>query len=658
LAAARDVSDEGPIVAGGWPFLRMIKRQQQFNRTRVLLGLVVLAFIGLGFRLMDLQVWRHDELVKLAEQRSVRTTWHPAKRGDILDANGNQLATSVFVKMICADPSMIGGQQAVVARAIAPLLGMSEADLYQRLIPRVAKNSKGETVTNGLHYVRLQRNVTDETWQKIKTTMSQLTFGVDEKKLSKSNRQFLNGLRQSSVFTEPVDDQLRVYPNGMLAAHVLGFVGTQENTNHTADLFGYDGVEKFFDDKLRGASGWRVAGADSHGKELVSLRDEDVRAESGLNVVLTIDAAIQHIVESALAAAVDKHAPQSITGIVMRPRTGEILAMATLPSFDPNNLRTITTNTEPNRVITDVMEPGSTFKTLVISGALNEKVVKLSDQVFCENGVFNYAGIRLHDSEGHHFGNLTVQQVLQKSSNIGAAKIGMQLGADKLYTYMQEFGLGAFTGIPLPHEASASRFIHPLKGKYSIAQIPMGQGLAVTRLQMAMAFGAIASGGVLMHPMLVKRLEDPNGNVVQRYEPQSVRRVVTEATAKQMIEALKTVVSKDGTAPLAAITNYTVAGKTGTAQKVVDGRYSSEKFVISFIGFFPADNPEICISVVMDSAKEGGRAFGGALCGPVFSEIGRRCASYLNIPPDKTPPQSATAPTDVALAQTQHIPSP
>lgn len=650
-------SDEGPIATGGWPLFGMIKRRQQFNRALFLLGLVILAFIGLCYRLTDLQVWRHEELSKMAEKRSVRTTWQTAKRGDILDANGNQLATSVLVNTICADPSLIGGQQTIVARAIAPLLGMSEADLYQRLVPRVSMNSKGETVTNGLHYVRLQKNVTDETWQKIRMTMSQLKFGVDETKLSKANRTFLSSLRQFALSAEP--NQLRVYPNGMLAAHVLGFVGTQENTNHTTETFGFDGVERTFDDKLRGASGWRVTGSDSRGKELVALRDEDVQSQNGLNVVLTIDAVIQHILETALASAVEKHSPLGITGIVMRPRTGEILAMASLPGFDPNDLATITTNTEPNRVISDVMEPGSTFKTIVIAGALNEKVVKLTDSVFCENGVFHYAGITLHDSENHHFSNLSVQQVLQKSSNIGAAKIGMQLGAGKLYEYMQEFGLGAYTMIPLPHEASAGRFVHPLKGKYSIAQIPMGQGVAATRLQMAMVFGAIANGGVLMHPMLIKRLEDNGGNVIQRYEPVSVRRVVSESTAKEMTGALKTVVSKDGTAQFAAITNYVVAGKTGTAQKVVDGRYSSEKFVVSFIGFFPADKPEICISIVMDSAKEGGRAFGGALCGPVFSEIGRRCASYLNIPPDQISTPPAPAPTVVASAQNQdHYPTP
>jgi cell division protein FtsI/penicillin-binding protein 2 len=213
-----------------------------------------------------------------------------------------------------------------------------------------------------------------------------------------------------------------------------------------------------------------------------------------------------------------------------------------------------------------------------------------------------------------------------------------------------DFGLGAFTGIPLPHEASAKNFVRPADkwGKYSIAQIPMGQGVAATRLQMAMAVGALANDGVLMRPMLVKRLEDSNGNVVQQYTPQSVRRVVSEETAKEMVAALKTVVSKDGTAPLAAITNYVVAGKTGTAQKVVDGKYASDRFVVSFIGFFPADNPEVCISIVMDSPKEGGRAFGGALCGPVFHDIAQRCASYLNIPPDENLQQPNSPPTLVA----------
>jgi cell division protein FtsI (penicillin-binding protein 3) len=280
----------------------------------------------------------------------------------------------------------------------------------------------------------------------------------------------------------------------------------------------------------------------------------------------------------------------------------------------------------------------------------------LNDVFFCENGVFHYGGITLHDAEHDHFGNLTVEQILEKSSNIGASKIGIKLQAPKLHDYMIRFGFGAQTGIPLPEESSAQNFVRPPDqwGKYSIAQIPMGQGVAVTRLQMAMAVGAIANRGVLMRPMLVKRLQDRDGKVVQQYEPQTVRRVISEGTAKEMVEALKTVVSDDGTAPLARMANYVVAGKTGTAQKVINGTYSNEKFVITFIGFLPADDPQLCISIVMDAPKEGGHAFGGALCGPVFREVAERCASYLNIPPDENPSPPGPPHPIVAAAQNKN----
>jgi len=603
----------------------------------LLLALVVAAFAGLGFRLVELQMWRHDEFTSLAQKGSQEKIRQAAVRGDILDANGNLLATSVPVKTVCANPSLLGDEQAAVAHALAPLLQVSEADLLQKLQPRLMKNSKGQTVTN--QYTVLERKVSDETWQKIYSTMADLPLPVDESKMSKTGRvnfgNFAYNLRRYAIFGE--DDQLRVYQNGPLAAHVLGFVGTRQNANGTSELFGYDGIEKSFDDKLEGASGWRVTGMDSRKNQLIAYRDEDVQARDGLSVVLTIDTAVQNILETEMAAAMREHSPASITGIITRPGTGEILAMASFPEFDPNNLQTINPTNEPDRVISDVMEPGSTFKTILISGALNDHIVSLNDTVFCEDGVFHYGGITLHDAEHDHFGNLTVEQVLEKSSNIGASKIGIKLQAQRLYDYMENFGLGAATGIPLPGEVSARQFVHPPDkwGKYSIAQIPMGQGVAVTRLQMVMAVGAIANGGVLMRPMLVKQLQDEDGNIVQKYEPQAVHRVISEETAKEMVEALKTVVSPDGTAPQASLADYTVAGKTGTAQKVVDGKYSDNKFVISFIGFFPADNPQVCISIVMDSPKEGGHAFGGALCGPVFHNVAERCASYLNIPADE-----------------------
>ncbi|MGH8023847.1 MAG: peptidoglycan D,D-transpeptidase FtsI family protein, partial [Limisphaerales bacterium] len=238
------------------------------------------------------------------------------------------------------------------------------------------------------------------------------------------------------------------------------------------------------------------------------------------------------------------------------------------------------------------------------------------------------------------------------SSNIGAAKIGLKLGAERLYDYAANYGFGERTGIPLPGEVAG--ILHPVKdwSKVSIVQIPMGHGVAVTRLQMVMAMAAIANHGCLMQPMLVKCLEDRDGNVVEQYAPQRVRQVISDETASEMVEALKTVVSPEGTAPKAALKDYVAAGKTGTAQKVENGKYVHNKYVASFIGFFPADNPQVCISVVMDDPKEG--YYGGEACGPVFREIAERCASYLNIPPDLNLPQPGTS--QMAAAARTHPP--
>jgi cell division protein FtsI/penicillin-binding protein 2 len=613
--------------------------KQQIRRTLLLLAFLGAVFVGLACRLVDLQVLRHDELSAKAEQNTQREFWQAPRRGDILDVNGNILATSVAVKTVCADPSLIGDFQPLVAHVLAPLLNLNETDLAQRLTPRLARNAAGEIVTNGLHYVRLAKNIPDETWRQVTAAMMNLTFGVDEKKLSRSQRGFLRELRAHAIFSEP--DQLRVYPNGSLAAQVIGFPAVEEakmSDRFVSQIVGRDGVELALQKQLSGVAGWKVTETDRAQHELVAYRDEDVHPRDGLNVVLTIDSVVQHIVETALADALQKHTPRSITGIVMRPSTGEILALASLPNYDPNQPNTITPQTR-DRVITDVMEPGSTFKIVVVSGALNSGVVKLTDQFDCEHGHFAFAGRVLHDAEPH--GILTTEGIITKSSNIGAAKIGIRLGAQGLYDYAWNYGFGQRTGIPLPGEARG--FLYPVKDwtKVSIVQIPMGHGVAVTRLQMLYAMAAIANGGWLMQPMLVNRLQERDGSVVQQYAPQRVRQVTSEATSKLMVEALKTVVTKDGTAPGAAMKDYVVAGKTGTAQKAEHGVYVPGKYVASFIGFFPADNPQLCISIVMDEPKEG--YFGGQVCGPVFRDIAERCASYLNIPPDPSLMTNATS---------------
>jgi cell division protein FtsI/penicillin-binding protein 2 len=427
-----------------------------------------------------------------------------------------------------------------------------------------------------------------------------------------------------------------VYPNGSLACQVLGFTGVQDKTvdgREVSQIYGCDGIELAMNSKLNGVPGWRVTETDRQQHEIVGMRDEDVEPSDGDCVVLTIDAAIQHIVEDACIQAMKDHGPKSVTGIVIRPRTGEVLAMCSLPNYDPNKPNSTSTESR-NRVITDVVEPGSTFKIVVVSGALNNHVVRLDDHFDCEHGHFAYAGHVLHDHEP--YGDLTTEGIIMKSSNIGAAKIGIKLGAQVLYDYAWNYGFGQRTGIPLPGEQWG--FLYPVKTwrQISLAQIPMGHGVAVTRLQMIMAMAAIANHGWLMRPMLVNRLQDRNGHVIQQYAPQRVHQVITDDTAKLMVTALKTVVTKDGTAVGAAMENYVAAGKTGTAQKAIKGVYAPGKYVSSFIGFFPADNPEVCISVVMDEPKEG--YYGGLVCGPVFKDIADRCASYLNVPPDRNLP--------------------
>ena len=604
-------------------------RRLQYQRVLFLVLLLAAAFAGLGYRLVELQILRHEQLGTEAAQQSQRRILRAPRRGDILDVRGNLLASSVFVKTVCADPSLLGNYQAEVARTVAPLLGLDETDLCNRLLRRISQNDKGQTVTN--RYVVLKKKVPLETWEKIREAMSRLRLPNETNKLDKSKKPFMD-LRAHGIFAERQNDQQRHYPNLSLAAQVLGYVGQSErevNGVKLTETVGKDGIEASFNSKLTGVGGWRMTEMDSMKRELVALRDQDVEPRDGWNVVLTLDSVLQNILETALVEGMEKHTPISISGLVVRPRTGEILAMASLPTFDPNNPGS-DAEARRNRVIADLIEPGSTFKIVVVSAALNDGVVTLNDVFNCEHGHFAFAGRVLHDHDSH--GDLSVEKIITHSSNIGAAKVGIKLGPDRLYNSMCDYGFGEKSGIVLPGEVRG--IVHPTKdwSKVTIAQIPMGHGVAVTRLQMAMAMAAIANGGVLMRPMLVDRLEDRDGNVVAKYAPQRVRRVISETAAAQMVKALKTVVSPEGTAPKAALEHYTVAGKTGTAQKVENGGYSLDKFISSFIGFFPADNPELCISIVMDEPKQG--RYGGLTAAPVFKQVAERAANYLNIRPD------------------------
>jgi cell division protein FtsI/penicillin-binding protein 2 len=399
---------------------------------------------------------------------------------------------------------------------------------------------------------------------------------------------------------------------------------------------GEDGIEKEFESKLRGVRGLRITERDGHEREMVSLRAEDVPAKDGLNVVLTVDSVLQQMMETELAQGQHDFSAVNICGLAIRPRTGEILAMASLPNFDPNHPGGpgVVPEMLRNRVIKDAPEPGSTFKIVVISGALNDHLVKLTDRFDCEHGEFKYAGVMLHDHNGGS-GILEVKDIIAKSSNIGAAKIGIMMKEQRLNDYVHAFGFGATTGVALPYEFKGIVNDRTNWSKISITRIPMGQEIGVTPLQMAMAMCAIANKGILMQPMLVDRLTAPDGTIAVKYNPQPMRRVIGEEADHDIIEALKTVVLTGGTAVGAAMTNYTVAGKTGTAQEAGPHGYSDRNYYASFIGFFPADNPEICIYVGMELDDPKGAHEGGRTSALVFKKIATQAATYLNIRPDR-----------------------
>lgn len=583
--------------------------------------MVSLAFAGLAYRLVELQILRHDQLHDTAQRNTRRAFVSEPLRGQIRDIKGTPLVTSVPAKTVCVDPSLIGTRQLEVARILAPLLETNELWLVEKLQPRMIE-VKGTRVID--KYEVLKRKVELHTWYQITNAMAQLDAGVDLKTLPRKERLFLLQLRSRAIFTE--EDEIRKYPAETLAAHVVGYVANDEN------LTGLMGIEASFNKSLTGVRGWRRTELDRERREMVQYRDQNVEPRDGLNVVLTLDAGLQHIIETELEEAALRLNPISISCVAVRPKTGAIVSMATWPTYNPSNPGMYPLDHLRNRVISDQAEPGSTFKIVVVSGALNEGTVSLSDTFFCENGLFTYANTPLHDHGSH--GLLTVEQIIGKSSNIGSAKVGMRLGKAKLDWYVRQYGFGVKTGIPLPGEARGT--VHPLKNWYkvSIAQIPMGHGIAVTPLQMTMAMAAVANKGVLMRPLLVDRLEHPDGRVAVKYEPQQVRRVVSEKAATQTVKALRTAVLA-GTGKNASLDYYSVAGKTGTAQKPINGGYVPGKFFSSFIGFLPAEEAEICLAVYIDEPRNG--HLGGATAAPIFKNIAERATHYLNLKPDIFP---------------------
>jgi cell division protein FtsI/penicillin-binding protein 2 len=558
------------------------------GRALIVVGALASVFTALGFRLFDLHVLQHQELSALAQRNRERVVHRQGRRGAILDANGNLLANSLSVRIVTADPAVTAPQAANIAEKLAPLLRTDVASLTEKL------NSPA-------HYVRLNPRVK-----------------LDEDAVKKIREMRLKGIG--------FEDQLvRTYPNGPLASHVIGFV------DH--DHQGVQGIEASMEDYLAGQAGYEVIEQDRKGREIRALRNEEIGPRDGFNVVLTVDQVIQHIAEQELEKAMAEFRPQAGVIIVSRPKTGEILAMSARPTFDLSNMDAASADDRRNRCISDVAEPGSTFKIVVCSGALNEGLVSLTDQFDCENGAFMYAGRILHDA--HPFGVLSVEEILFHSSNIGAAKVGLRMGPSRLADYIHRYGFGHKTGIALPGEVSG--IAHPLSrwNSLSITRIPMGHEIAVTPLQMLMALNTIANRGVRMKPQIVKSIVDQDGTSVFQLQPQPVGQVVTPRTCQMMTTALRKVVSPEGTAPKANVEGFDVAGKTGTAQKVENGQYV-RKYYSSFIGYFPASDAEISILVSLDDPV-GGAFYGGSVAGPVFRAVAEKVAEYLGMEP-QTPP--------------------
>ncbi|HXI52985.1 MAG TPA: penicillin-binding protein 2 [Candidatus Saccharimonadales bacterium] len=613
-------------------------RPTHLRRLFLFAVLAGLGIVGLGVRLYFLQIVRHDKYRDIVGDNTQRVFLKSPRRGDILDANGHQLASSLPVKRVLANPSLIHPHQAVVAHALAPILGLEESNLVAAL--RLFRtNELGVARTN--KFVDLKCRVTHEQWGQITQAMTGLKLDFDEALLTKKEKAALQGLRRRGVYAE--DDYLRVYPSGRLASHVLGYVLEVERvfTNATTraatiDVTGVYGLEHWLDGKLRGTRGWRVTEQDRQQRELVVYREQDVEPQAGLSARLSLDMFIQNILEAQLAEAARRYSPKSVCGLVVRPRTGEILGMASLPDFDPNTPAKFSDDARRNRVISDPHEPGSTFKIVVVSGALDADLISLNDVIFCENGRWQFKGRPLHDHD-RGYGNLTVEGIITHSSNIGAAKIAVyHLGEERLYDYITRFGFGERTGITLDGERAGT--VHPLKqwDGLTVSRIPMGHAMTATHLQMMMAMCAIANEGRLMRPMLIQSLQDSRGEVVARFQPQFLRQVVHPRAARQLVQALKTVTAKDGTAPKAGLESYTVAGKTGTAQVPGPNGYLPQKYVSSFIGFFPADDPEVCISVILEEPDMKKGYYGGTTAAPYFRVIAEQVANYLKIKPDNT----------------------
>jgi cell division protein FtsI (penicillin-binding protein 3)/stage V sporulation protein D (sporulation-specific penicillin-binding protein) len=560
-------------------------------QTRILLasGLLGLVFTGFSFRLIHISVAKHDEYSALAAQKnSTRQTLY-AKRGLVFDRNGEVLADNAPIRTAFADGTHIEDPRKL-ADVAAPFLEMKPADLEQKL-------------RTDRKYLVLRHDVPAE-------TAFELTKAMEAAKVR-------------GIYFE--NDFKRIHPNGSMLCHVMGFLDHKRQ--------GIQGVEAAMNDILNGQDGFRFIERDRTGRELVVYRGQEREPRDGFNVTLTIDMGLQSIVEDELDAACKQLKPQTAVCIMADPKTGEILAMASRPNFEPDDIGSAHPEQMKNHAVIDMFEPGSTFKIVVAAAALNEGIVNTESRIFCENGRFAYGGKVLRDHHG--YGMMTVHEILMKSSNIGSAKMALMMGDTTYYEYVKRFGFGERTGIELPGEIPGLVHSPANWDNLTITRMPMGQAVGVTPLQTVMAFGAIANGGKLMAAHIVKSLTDSEGKTVQEFQPTVIREVVNPESAGIVRRALADVVSTKGTAILASVPGFTVGGKTGTAQiPNPKGGYYENKYLASFVGFMPVEDPRfVCLVMIQDPKVGPELYYGGLVAAPIFSRIAQRAARQLDMQP-------------------------
>ena len=577
-----------------------------FGRALFVAAVIGFWMLAVSLRLVYLQVSQHETLVNRARQQQQNAIETSPQRGNLLDRQQRELARSIQTVSLFFDPKDLNpGDLNCTATELAKALGEKEPELLKEL---------SEAQDQGKRFVWLARRLDVE---KANPILALQLAGV-----------------------QSVLEPKRFYPNGSLASHVLGFVGLEGE--------GLGGLEQSYNEKISGEPGRLFIEKDAAQNAYDSF---EIAAKQGQTVVLTIDQAIQYQTERALESAVQRTHAKSGSVIVLDPKSGEILAMANAPSFDPNNVAASPADNRRNWALQNVYEPGSTFKIVAYSAAIEKKLAKPDDKIDCQMGSVNVAGRIVHDHKP--FGTLTLTEALAKSSNVAAIKLGMRVGDAAMYDFMTRFGFGSKTGIELPGETAGILRKLERWQPSSIGSLAMGQEVGVTPVQMASAFGALANDGLRIAPHIVREVRNAAGDVVYTAQPEK-RRVVGPETAialRGMLEG----VTLNGTAKKAQLDGYSAAGKTGTAQKIdpKTRTYSKTKFIGSFVGFAPVSNPQVVIIVVMD--EPAGAYHGGDVAAPIFREIAEQILPGMGVMPDveikSVPPLIAQANSNPEIAE-------